>query len=181
MLAALGELRSTILADAATEQEAAEGMRFILRVVAMSQDVTGDGYPAAPHFARMDTGRRKVGGDNPDGEYYTLAWEGSRDYNISGNLGSADHLSFSVLAMQRTGRSKSVGYANERTLGADKDGNYTLWLTAEKPEAPGYWVKTGPAAGFGSVLVREYFGDRSSERPATMTVEVVGRERYDRP
>ena len=178
LMSTVAELRSAILADATSEQEAAEGMRFILRVLAMSQDVTGDGYPAAPHFARMDTGRRKVGGDNPDGEYYTLAWDGKRDYKISGNLGTADHLSFSVQAMQRTGRSKALGYANERTLGADKAGNYTLWLTAEKPEGPGFWVKTGPAAGFGSVLVREYFGDRSTEKPATLHVEVVGRERY---
>ncbi|HIL01591.1 MAG TPA: hypothetical protein EYG06_05830 [Myxococcales bacterium] len=178
LMSTVADLRSTILADATSEQEAAEGMRFILRVLAMSQDVAGDGYPAAPHFARMDTGRRKVGGDNPDGEYYTLAWDGKRDYKISGNLGTADHLSFSVLSTQRTGRSKSLGYANERTLGADKNGNYTLWLTAEKPEAPGFWVKTGPAAGFGSVLVREYFGDRSTEKPATLHVEVVGRERY---
>ena len=178
LMSTVADLRSAILADATTEHEAAEGMRFILRVLAMSQDVAGDGYPAAPHFARMDTGRRKVGGDNPDGEYYTLAWDGQRDYKISGNLGTADHLSFSVLSMQRTGRSKSLGYANERTLGGDKDGDYILWLTAEKPEGPGFWIKTGPAAGFGSVLVREYFGDRSTEKPATLHVEVVGRKRY---
>lgn len=174
---AMQELRAAVLADAADEREAAEGMRFVLRVAAMSQDVVGDGYPAAPHFARMDTGRRKVGGDNPDGEYYTLAWEGGRDYKISGTIGSADHLSFAVLAMEPSGRSKSLGYANERTLGADADGNYTLWLSAEKPAEPGYWIKTD--AGFGSVLVREYFGDRSTEEPATMNVEVVGRKRFD--
>ena len=179
LLATVLQLRDAVLEDAASEQEAAEGMRFILRTLAMSQDVTGDGYPAAPHFARMDSGRRKVGGDNPDGEYYTLAWEGSRDYKITGNIGSADHLSFSVLAMQRTGRSKSLGYANERTLGADADGNFTLWLSAEKPQEPGKWIKTGPGSGFGSVLVREYFGDRENETPATMNVEVVGRNRYD--
>ena len=171
------ELRAAVLADAVSEREAAEGMRFVLRVAAMAQDVVGDGYPAAPHFARMDTGRRKVGGDNPDGEYYTLAWEGGRDYKISGHIGSADHLSFTVLSLQASGRSKSLGYANERTLGADADGNFTLWLTEEKPELPGYWIKTD--GGFGSVLVREYFGDRSTETPATLNVEVVGRKRFD--
>jgi len=176
-IAAMGELRAAVLADAANEREAAEGMRFVLRVAAMAQDVVGDGYPAAPHFTRMDTGRRKIGGDNPDGEYYTLAWDGEHDYKISGHIGSADHLSFTVLAMQPSGRSKSLGYANERTLGADADGHYTLWLSAEKPELPGYWIKTG--AGFGSVLVREYFGDREAEEPATLNVEVVGRNRFD--
>ncbi|MDE0884991.1 MAG: hypothetical protein OSB70_05615 [Myxococcota bacterium] len=179
LMQTVNQLRNAILEDAANEREASEGMRFILRTLAMSQDVTGDGYPAAPHFARMDTARRKAGGDNPDGEYYTLAWEGTRDYKITGNIGSADHFSFSVLSMQPTGRSKSLGYANERTLGADENGDYTLWLTAKKPEAPGYWIKTGPSAGFGSVLVREYFGDRETERPATLEVEVIGRKPSD--
>ncbi|HIF98451.1 MAG TPA: DUF1214 domain-containing protein [Myxococcales bacterium] len=177
LMGKLQELRKAILTDARSEREAAEGMRFILRTLAMSQDVTGDGYAPAPHFARMDTGRRKVGGDNPDGEYHTLAWDGERDYKITGNIGTVDHLSFSVLAMQRTGRSQSLGYANERTLGADADGNFTLWLSTEKPQAPGAWIQTRP--GFGSVLVRQYFGDREEEKAAEFQVEVVGRERFD--
>ena len=177
LMAKLEELRQTILTDARSEREAAEGMRFILRTLAMSQDVTGDGYALAPHFARMDTERRKVGGDNPDGEYHTLAWDGKQDYKITGNIGTVDHLSFSVLAMQRTGRSQSLGYANERTLGADADGNFTLWLSAEKPDAPGYWIQTRP--GFGSVLVRQYFGNRDEEEAARFQAEVVGRERFD--
>ena len=177
LMAKLEELRQAILADARSEREAAEGMRFILRTLAMSQDVTGDGYPQAPHFARMDTARRKVGGDNPDGEYHTLAWDGRWNYKITGNIGTVDHLSFSVLAVQRTGRSESLGYANERTLGADADGNFTLWLSAEKPEAPGTWIQTRP--GFGPVLVRQYFGDREKEKPAEFQVEVVGRKRFD--
>ena len=177
LMGKLQELRKAILTDARSEREAAEGMRFILRTLAMSQDVTGDGYSPAPHFARMDTGRRKVGGDNPDGEYHTLAWDGERDYKITGNIGTVDHLSFSVLATQRTGRSQSLGYANERTLGADADGNFTLWLSTEKPEAPGYWIQTRP--GFGSVLVRQYFGDRDKEEAARFDVEVVGRRPLD--
>ena len=63
LLATLAEMRDMILEDAVDEREASEGMRFLLRTVAMSQEVTGDGYPRAPHFARMDTPRRKIGGE----------------------------------------------------------------------------------------------------------------------
>ncbi|MBW2499612.1 MAG: DUF1214 domain-containing protein [Deltaproteobacteria bacterium] len=179
LMATVGELRQTILTDAASEREAAEGMRFLVRVLAMSQDVTGDGYPPAPHFARMDTLRRKIGGDNPDAEYDNVVWDGRLDYRITGNAGSVDHLSFTVLAAQPSGRQKSLGYLNERSLELDEKGNFTIWLTAEKPKAPGNWIQTGPAAGAGSILVRQYLGDRAEEELATYEIEVVGRERYD--
>lgn len=177
LIAALGEMRKMILEDAVTEREASEGMRFLLRTVAMSQDVTGDGYPLAPHFARMDSKRRKIGGDNPNAEYDNVVWDGSIDYKITGNRGSVDHLSFQALVRQPSGRSKSIGYVNERDLELDEDGNFTLWLTAEKPEAKGNWIKTG--SGDGTMLVRQYFGDREAEQEATYDIQVVGLEPFD--
>ncbi|MEZ4218011.1 MAG: DUF1214 domain-containing protein [Myxococcota bacterium] len=178
LLATLGGMRDMILEDSADAREASEGMRFLLRVVAMSQEVTGDGYPLAPHFARMDTPRRKIGGDNPDAEYDNLMWSGDVDYRITGNRGTVDHLSFTVLVREPSGRSRSIGYVNERGLGVDDDGSFTLWLTKEKPKEPGYWVRTEPGQ-VGSMLVRQYIGDRASERLATYEIEAVGRERFD--
>jgi hypothetical protein len=176
-LGTLAELRNTILGDAVNEREAAEGMRFLLRVVAMAQDVSGDGYPPAPHFQRMDTPRRKLGGDNPDGEYDHVVWHGQHDYRITGNVGTVDHLSFTVLAQQASGRGKKLGYVNEQSVGADAKGDFTLWLARKKPDAPGVWIRTEP--GPGSILVRQYIGDRAKEKPATYRIEVVGRERFD--
>ncbi len=176
-LATLEDMRNMILEDAANEREASEGMRFLIRAVAMSQDVSGDGYPQAPHFARMDTLRRKVGGDNPNAEYDNVVWDGSLDYEITGNVGSVDHLSFTVLSREPSGRSRSIGYVNERSLEPDEKGDFTLWLTAKKPEAPGVWIQTG--SGEGSILVRQYIGDRAKEELATYEIEVVGREPLD--
>ncbi len=175
----LVKMRHMILSDADSEREASEGMRFILRTLTMASDVTGEGYTPAPHFARMDTPRRKIGGDNPDGEYDNVVWDGSVDYKITGNLGTVDHLSFTVLATQANGRSKQLGYLNERDLDADWRGNFTLWLSGEKPEKKGDWVKTGEDAGSGTILVRQYFGNRKKEKPATFKIEAVGRNRYD--
>lgn len=177
VMGTLGSLRNMILNDAVTEREAAEGMRFLLRTLAMSMDVTGDGYPLAPHFARMDSNRRKIGGDNPDAEYDNVAWDGAIDYKISGNRGSVDHLSFQALVRQPSGRSKSVGYLNERDLELDDDGNFTIWLTAEKPDASGNWIQTG--SGDGTMLVRQYIGDRATEELATYEIAAVGRRHLD--
>lgn len=177
LMATIAELRGMILADATSEREAAEGMRFLLRTLAMSQDVSGDGHPQAPHFARMDTPRRKLGGDNPNAEYDNLAWNGAYDYRITGNRGTLDHLSFTVLHREANGRSRAIGYVNERDLELDEQGNFTLWLTAKKPKAPGVWIQSKP--GDGSILVRQYIGDRASEQLATYRVEVVGRKPFD--
>jgi len=172
VLGNLAQMKQMILEDARNEREASEGMRFLLRTVAMSQDVTGEGYPMAPHFARMDNQRRKIGGDNPDAEYDNLVWDGRFDYKITGNRGSVDHLSFTALVMEAGGRQRSVGYVNERDLELDEDGNFTLWLSAEKPGEPGNWIQTEPR--FGTMLVRQYIGDRASEELATYSIEVVG-------
>ena len=172
-LVTLQEMRDMILTDAANEREASEGMRFLLRTIAMSQDVSGDGYPQAPHFARMDTLRRKVGGDNPDAEYDNVVWDGSIDYKITGNIGTVDHLSFTVLKREPSGRSRLIGYANERSIQADSNGDFTLWLTAKKPDAPGVWIQTVP--GYGTILVRQYIGDRVTEKIATYDIEALGR------
>ena len=170
-------MKKMILQDAVTDQEAAEGMRFLLRTLAMSQEVTGDGYPLAPHFARMDTARRKIGGDNPNAEYHNLVWAGGVEYKITGNIGTVDHLSFTALVREPSGRSKPIGYLNERTLGADENGDFTLWLGSEKPTSPGVWIQTGSQDG--NILVRQYVGDRSTERLAAYQVEVVGRTHLD--
>ena len=81
----LDELKEMILEDAETEREASEGMRALLRALSMSSDVTGDANPKAPHFARMDTKIRKVGGDNPDAEYDNIGLDNRWDYVIRGN------------------------------------------------------------------------------------------------
>lgn len=158
VLAELGRMREMILADSIDQREASEGMRFLLRTLAMAQDVSGDAYPSAPHFARMDTPRRKIGGDNPNAEYDSTAWDGRQGYRIHGNAGTLDHLSFTVLVREPNGRSRSIGYVNERSLEPDEEGNFALWLTNEKPSAPGVWIRTQRDQR-GSVLIRQYLGD----------------------
>ena len=66
MEAMISNAREMVLADARTEQEANEGMRWLLRVISMSTEVAADTNARQPHFQMMDTAARKIGGDNPD-------------------------------------------------------------------------------------------------------------------
>jgi len=168
----LDEMLDVILGDAETEREASEGMRFLLRALAMSIDVQADGNPAAPHFARMDTAARKVGGDNPDAEYDLVVLDAERDYVIRGHLGSVRHLSFTIMGERNARGAETLAYYNEQTLGADDEGNFSLYLTRSEPAGRNHVDTRG---GLSSILVRQYIGDRSQEELASYTIEVLGR------
>ncbi|MBJ22289.1 MAG: DUF1214 domain-containing protein [bacterium] len=171
--ATLEALKETVLEDAETEREASEGMRAILRVLSMSSDVTGDANPKAPHFARMDTKIRKVGGDNPDAEYDNIGLDHRWDYVIRGNVGSVSHVSFTITGSRAaSGRAPMIGYFNERTLAPDERGDFEIHLTKKDDGGPN-WVDT--SSGISSILIRQYIGDRGSETLATYEIAVVGR------
>ena len=96
----ISSTREMVLADSRTQQEANEGMRWMLRALAMSTEVVADTNPSLPHFQRMDTLARKVCGDNPDAEYEFAQIDGRFDYRITGNLGTIRYLGFTINAGQ---------------------------------------------------------------------------------
>ncbi|MCX2977105.1 DUF1214 domain-containing protein [Candidatus Marimicrobium litorale] len=167
--------REMVLTDARSKQEAIEGMRWLLRVAAMSTHIIADANPNAPRFQRMDTWVRKAGGDNPDAEYYLAAIDGSNDYRITGNLGTVQHLSFTINAGQGMERRRQVGYVNEKDLTTDEDGNFTLLLHKSKPNADNKasdWLQIPKDTS--AILVRAYIADRDTERLPQLDIEVEG-------
>lgn len=170
--AAIEAQSEMILRDAREAHEASAGMLFLLRSLAMASEIVADANPRAPHFARMDTPGRKVGGDNPNAEYDVATLDGHYGYRISGNVGSVRHLSFTFNAGTGSGRRRTFAYLNASTLGADASGNFTLLLTGTQPREPGTWVQV-PEESF-SVLVRQFIADREVEQLACYQIEVIG-------
>ena len=64
----LEKLKQMILHDAKSEQEVGEGLRGILKIMAMEIGDTVDSDYMNPLFARQDTRHREVGAFNPDAE-----------------------------------------------------------------------------------------------------------------
>ena len=168
----LATARRMVLNDARTEQEAAEGMRWLLRVIAMSVEVAADANPRMPHFQRMDTLVRKVGGDNPDAEYEFVAIDGQYDYKITGNVGTVRYLGLTFNAGQGNTPRRQFAYLSDKTLNLDEAGNFTLILSQEAPDIPGQWVQT-PADASG-ILVRQYIAQREHEELPSFHIEVLG-------
>ena len=168
----LSAAREMVLNDARTEQEAAEGMRWLLRAVAMSVEVAADANPQRPYFQRMDTLVRKVGGDNPDAEYEFAAIDGQYDYKITGNIGSVRYLGFTFNAGQGTTPRRQFAYLSDKTLELDQDGNFTLILSQEPTDISGQWVQIPDDAS--GILVRQYIANRKKEELPTLNIEVLG-------
>ena len=168
----LSAAREMVLNDARTEQEAVEGMRWLLRTVAMSVEVAADANPRRPHFQRMDTLVRKVGGDNPDAEYEFAAIDGQYDYKITGNIGSVRYLGFTFNAGQGTTPRRQFAYLSDQTLELDQDGNFTLILSQEPTDISGQWVKIPDDAS--GILVRQYIANRKKEELATLNIDILG-------
>ena len=168
----LSAAREMVLNDARTEQEAVEGMRWLLRTVAMSVEVAADANPRRPHFQRMDTLVRKVGGDNPDAEYEFAAIDGQYDYKITGNIGSVRYLGFTFNAGQGTTTRRQFAYLSDKTLELDQDGNFTLILSQEPTDTSGQWIQIPDDAS--GILVRQYIANRKKEELATLNIDILG-------
>ena len=180
--ALLDSTHQMVLNEAQTEQEAIEGMRWLLRVVSMSTEVAADANPQLPHFQRMDTEVRKVGGDNPDAEYHNVQINGQYDYIIRGTHRSDDYLSFTITGGLGMTERRGVGYINDQQLNRDAEGNFTLLLSKDAPDinaygnngVPANWIQIPNDAS--GILVRQYMADRSLSEQATLAIEILGQQ-----
>lgn len=178
---ALEELRQLVLHDAATEQEAAEGLRMLLKVFAMATNDVLQGDFRNPLFEKLDTRFRDVGAYNPDAEYDQAWIDGRYDYQLSGRLGGARYVSVTVNGSSSTASSTLVGYLDDATIRkhADSEGRFTVWLTKQKPQVDGLWIPL-PAEATGvvadGVVIRQYLADRAREPLATFSIQAIGDE-----
>ena len=161
-----------VLHDAANEQEAGEGLRGILKILSMEITDTIDSDYRNPLFKRLDTRHREVGAFNPDAEYDQTRIDGAYDYAITGNLGTVRYVSVTINGTDDAGKNTIVGYMDDQEIRAlaDRGGNFTIWLTKDKPNRPGGWIQiTKQASG---VVARQYIANRRKE---TMAVRIMGR------
>lgn len=169
--ASIGDVRNMVLATAESEQEAIQGMRWIMRVVAEVTEISLDNSTTHPRFARMDNDVRKVGGDNPDGEYYIAPLDGELRYKISGNRGGVRYFSLNVNAGHGMTDRRLAAFLNDQTIEYDAQGNFTLLLSGERPSEQGQWVEIPQDAS--TIMLRVYLADRDKEVPMDIDIEVL--------
>ena len=167
-------VKQMVLAEARTEQEAVEGLRMVLKhLTVATHDWVHTDY-RNPLFAKSDPRNRDIGAYNPDAEYDQALIDGRYDYKVSGELGTVPYVSLTVNGRGESQRSQSLAYLDDAAIRAhaDERGHFTIWLTRQRPDAPGAWVALPDEAN--GVVIRQYVSDRETQQLARFAIEAVG-------
>jgi len=168
------EVKQMVLMDARTEQEAIEGLRMILKHLAVStQDTLNLDY-RNPLFPKRDTRPRNIGAYNPDAEYDQALIDGRFDYKLTGQLGTVPYVSITVNGHAEGKLSQLLAYLDDAAIRehTTPDGHYVLWLTKEEPEEDGAWLALPDSAN--GIVIRQYVAERDATQLASFAIEAIG-------
>ena len=167
----------------------AEGYRYLSRITrAGLENFVECADTEAPRFNSIVDGFRvapiKLGSDNPDNLYQNAAIDGRRTYRIWGTRGTVNYLGFGTQAgaYGQPGGLRTFAYVEASELRFEQDGSFEIFAGPEEAQAAApkhaNWIKTDPSVpeGAGMVIVRQTFEDRTTETPATVSIEVAGSE-----
>lgn len=155
----------------------AEGRRFLLRTLATSAENYIDSWnPDSPHFHSTVDVNRKVYADSPDTDYLrsVLLLKNNRRYRIWGTIPPTT-LYFGIQLY----RSKGLpgNHIPDTAIPRDSEGNFEVIVTAEDPASlPANLRNKTILRGHGdevSVIVRQYFADRTKEVPIKVHIELI--------
>ena len=150
----------------------AEGYRYLSRLArAGLMAFVEHADPAAPVLHRVVDETTKMGADNPDNFYLTAALDGGYEYRITGRRNTIAYLSFGTQSGHygQGGGLPPTGYIESDEIEMDADGCFEL-VVSSKP-SDGNWLPMTPETG--ALVVRQTFGDRSTESPAELTIECI--------
>jgi len=157
----------------ASEIDRAEGWRYLSRLTrAALERMVEFADPDFPVFYALSHETIKIGSDNPDNTYRNCIVDGTKEYRVTGNRGTAPVMTFGTKAERYAidGTQASTGEIDSKHMDIDPDGSFELILSA-KPHN-GNWLKLEPDSSM--LIVRETHFDRKSEVPARMTIEQIG-------
>ncbi|WP_419853721.1 DUF1214 domain-containing protein [Candidatus Poriferisodalis sp.] len=150
----------------------AEGYRYLSRITrAGLMAFVEHADPKAPVLHRVVNENTKMGADNPDNFYLTASLDGNYDYRITGRRNTIAYLSFGTQSGNygQGGGLPPTGYIESDEIEMDADGRFELVLSSSPQQ--GNWLPMTPETG--ALVVRQTFGDRSSETPADLSIERI--------
>jgi hypothetical protein len=149
----------------------AEGYRHLGHLLGYALDLYVEGDPERPAFTPLASPTRKMLGDNVDSLYHFAPLRGDRRYRIRGRRGNEVYLAFCVYGGKPDGEwsERVIANLSQRDLGVTADGRFEIRLA---PGATGRGA-VDLAADAVCVIVRQYFTDRATARPARFAIEAL--------
>jgi hypothetical protein len=167
----------TSLEQPGTDQDWAEGYRWLTRMASLCQDwVLEKEDPLRPTIFRNQDAYRKLIVDNPDVNYWFVAVRPEHTYRLHGNRGDAPYLGFTVgtdVIRGAPGRTGTLGQHTIDQFELAPNGDFEILAAGTRPAGHAGNFMPLPE-GTAQVAVRETFTNRGSQRPATLAIERLG-------
>ena len=158
----------------------AEGYRYLTRVLRSALDIfTEHADPEFPVIYRPCDEIVKYGGDDPDKYLQKCAVSGAYEYRIRGKRGTVQSVSFLTQGSNfgDGGTMLPTGFLDTDTLSVEPDGSFEILMSTR--EQSKNWLPL--TADSQALLIRQTFGDRSTEQIAELEIECLnGRQTPDR-
>lgn len=158
----------------------AEGYRYLSRLLRAGLEAFVEySDPKAPVLRRMVHETVKIGADNPDNYYLNAAISGEFEYLITGSRGTVHFLGFST-QKGNYGQGRGLpptGFLDASDMEIDKDGRFEIHVSCDKK--PGNWLAMEPDTG--TLIVRQTFLDKKTEKIAQLNIERMGVENRPSP
>ncbi len=182
LLASLAEVDERYLSSdfgVASEQDDADGHRFLIHLLETALHREFEGDPEHPEFTKWVTPRRKVLGDNPDAIYFDAPVDPRYVYRVRGNIGGAVYTSITIDAGTADGgyATRTAGVINDTNFDVAPDGSYEITLGGPPHERN--WMELPEDAGH--LTTRHYFelaepAGADATRVVPLTIERIGAE-----
>ncbi len=180
LLASLAEVDERYLSAAlgvTSEQDDADGHRFLVHLLETALHREFEGDPEHPEFTKWVTPRRKVLGDNPDAIYFDAPVDPRFVYKVRGNIGGAIYTSITIDAGTADGgyATRTAGVINDTNFDVAPDGSYEVTLGGPPQERN--WLELPDDAGH--LTTRHYFElaepvGADPTRVVPLTIERIG-------
>jgi hypothetical protein len=163
-----------------TSSDTAEGYRWVTRLAVMAQNwFVEKADPLHPQLFLLQDEYRKLLVDNPDVRYLFAVLDDQQTYRLTGTRGEAAYVGFTFGTPMgqgavggRTGTLTQV-HIDQFELGPNGEVDIVFAPEGSTPDpAPTNLVPMVP--GTAQVAVRETFFDKGTQRPSSLTLELVG-------
>jgi hypothetical protein len=171
---------SSVLGQKAPSSEAtrADGFAHLAQLLTLGLDFFVLNADADfPEFTRVITPTRKWALDNPDSQYDRAPVRSDNTYRISGNAGSAALMLFDIntgMLGSQTKARRQAAHLTSRDIDIEPDGTFEVIVGGEARRRNWLELEEGLSPSDFGLVLRQYFADRSTEKPATYSIERVG-------
>ena len=167
----LKEIGSIIESESSlSETDQAEDYRYLLRLMRLALEMNLEhSTSSTPSFYNLSHETAKIGADNPDNIYLNANIDGNQIYEVYGNIGEADYLSFGLKENKysKDGTMLSLGEIDMRDMVVDNSGEFVLYLGGESNSKNFLPLSTNA----NMLIVRHTYKNRISQTHAKINIK----------